>query len=114
MKKLSMSAIAIAIGFALSIGASAANMSKNEYKAEKDSIAAAYKSDKDGCKSMSGNAKDICMAEASGKESVAKAELEAKYKPSDKARRKVMDEKAEARGETLVGRNPSAVAPGSC
>ena len=36
------------------------------------------------------------MAEASGKEKVAKAELEANYKPSGKARRKVRDEKAEA------------------
>jgi hypothetical protein len=45
---------------------------------------------------MSGNAKDICMAEASGKEKVAKAELEANYKPSGKASRKVRDEKVEA------------------
>ena len=96
MNKLYMSAITLAIGLALSGGASAANMSNDEYVAAKDSIAAAYKSDKDNCKSMSGNAKDICMAEASGKEKVAKAELEANYKPSGKARRKVRDEKAEA------------------
>ena len=96
MNKLYMSAITLAIGLALSSGASAANMSKDEYVAAKDSIAAAYKSDKDNCKSMSGNAKDICMVEATGKEKVAKAELEANYKPSDKARRKVREEKVEA------------------
>lgn len=104
MNKFYMSAITLAIGLALSGGASAANMSKNEYKAAKDSIAAAYKSDKGNCKSMSGNAKNICMAEASGKEKVAKAELEANYKPSDKAHRKVRDEKVEANYRVAMGK----------
>ena len=45
MNKLYMSAITLAIALALSSGANAANMSKDEYKAGKDSIAAAYKSD---------------------------------------------------------------------
>ena len=96
MNKLYMSVITIAICLALGGGASAANMSKDEYKASKDSIAAAYKADKDNCKSMSGNARDICMAEATGKEKVATAELEANYKPSDKARRTVREEKVQA------------------
>jgi hypothetical protein len=96
MNKLYMIAITLFIGLALSSGASAANMSKDQYKAEKESIAVAYKSDKNNCKSMSGNAKDICMAEASGKEKVAKADLEANYKPSDKARREAREEKVEA------------------
>jgi hypothetical protein len=104
MNKLYMSAITLVIGLALNSGASAANMSKDQYKAEKDGISAAYKSDKDNCKSMSGNAKDICMAEASGKEKVAKAELEANYKPSDKARRKVRDEKVEANYKVAMGK----------
>lgn len=89
-------AITLAVGLALSSGASAANMSKNGYNEEKASITAAYKFDKDNCKSMSGNAKDICMAEATGKEKVAQVELEANYKPSAKARRKVRDVKVEA------------------
>jgi hypothetical protein len=96
MNKLYMSVITLVIGLALSSGAGAASMSEDQYKAEKDSISAAYKSAKENCKSMSGNAKDICMAEATGKEKVAKAELEANYKPSGKARRKVMEEKVEA------------------
>lgn len=96
MNKLYISAITLVIGLALSSGASAANMSKDQYKAEKDGISATYKSDQENCKSMSGNAKDICMAEASGKEKVAKAELEANYKPSSKARLKVREEKVEA------------------
>ena len=86
MNKLSISAITIAVGFALSGGVWAANMSKTEYKSEQQSIESASKTDKANCKSMSGNAKDICMAEAKGKEKVAKAELEAKYKPSNTAR----------------------------
>jgi hypothetical protein len=96
MNKLYMSAITLVVGLALSSVAGAANMTKNEYKVQKDSIAAAYKSDKDNCKSMSGNAKKICMAEASGKEKVAQAELAANYKPSDKARRKAWEVKVEA------------------
>ncbi|MCK9365085.1 MAG: hypothetical protein M0P74_15970 [Syntrophales bacterium] len=91
-----MFAITLAVGLALSSGASAENMSKNGYNEQKARIAATYKFDKDNCKSMSGNAKDICMAEATGKEKVAKAELEANYKPSAKARRKVREEKVEA------------------
>jgi len=52
-------------------------MSKDEYKAGKDKIAAEYKSAKAGCDSLSANAKDVCIAEAKGKQKVAKAELEA-------------------------------------
>ena len=96
MNKLYMTAITIAVSLALSSGASAANMSKAEYKSAKDTIAASYQSDKDNCKSMSSNAKDICMAEATGKEKVAKAELEANYKPSAKARRAAREEKVAA------------------
>lgn len=96
MNKLYLSAMTLVIGLALSSGASAANMSKEQYKAEKDAISATYESDKNNCQSMSGNAKDICMAEASGKEKIAKSELEANYKPSSKARQKAREERVEA------------------
>ena len=96
MNKLSISAITIAVGFALSGGVWAANMSKSEYKSEEKSIASTYKTDKDNCKPMKGNAKDVCMKEAKGKENVAKAELETRYKPSDKARYKARVAKADA------------------
>ena len=55
-------------------------MSKDEYKAGKDKVAAEYKSAEAGCDSLSANAKDVCMAEAKGKQKVAKAELEASAK----------------------------------
>lgn len=66
-------------------GAYAANMSRADYSAGKDHIAATYKSDKAACSSFSGNAKDICVEQAKGKENVARAELEASYsgKPDD-------------------------------
>ena len=54
------------------------NMSKADYKAEKDRIASTYKTDKDACGKMSGNAKDVCVEEAKAKEKIAKAELEYK------------------------------------
>lgn len=96
MKKLNISVIALAISLAFSAGAMAEGMSRNEYKADKEKIAAEYKSAKSGCVSLSGNANDICIAEAKGKEKVAKAELEANYKPTVKNRYQVRVAKAEA------------------
>ena len=97
MNKLNIAAIAAAIALVFSAGALAAQaMSKEEYKAGKDKIAAEYKSDKAACGSLSANAKDVCMAEAKGKQKVATAELEASNKPSDKTRNAVAIAKAEA------------------
>ena len=54
----------------------AANISRPDYTAGKDRIAAAYKADKAACKPLAGNARDICNEEATAKEKVALAELE--------------------------------------
>ena len=97
MNKLDITAIAAAIALAISAGAMAAQtLSKDEYKAAQDSIAAKYKSAKTDCGSRSANAKDVCMAVAKGQRKVAKAELEARDKPSDKTRHAVRIAKAEA------------------
>lgn len=72
------------------------NMSKADYKAEKDRIASTYKTDKDACGKMSGNAKDVCVEEAKAKEKIAKAELEYKNSGKDKDRIKLEVAKAEA------------------
>ena len=97
MNKLNITAIAAALAFAFGNGAMAAQgMSKDEYQAANDKIAANYKSAKARCDSLTANAKDVCVAEAKGKENVAKAELEARNKPSDKARSAVSIAKAEA------------------
>jgi osmotically-inducible protein OsmY len=97
MSKLNIGAIAAAMALAFSAAALAAEgLSKDEYKAGKDKIAAEYKSAQTACKSLSANAKDICMAEAKGKQKVARAELEASNKPSDKTRYAVSAAKAEA------------------
>ena len=96
MKKLNISVIAVAIGLAFSFGAMAQSMSKDEYRAGTDTIVAEFKSAKASCDALSANAKDVCMAEANGKEKVAKAELEARYKPSEKARYDARVAKAQA------------------
>jgi hypothetical protein len=96
MNKLNINVIALALGFALSAGTMAAGISKDDYKAGKDGIAAEYKSAKAGCGSLSGNQNDICMAEAKGKEKVALTELEVSYKPSRETRYQVSVAKAEA------------------
>ena len=97
MNKLYTTAIAAAITLAFSTGALAAQgMSKDEYKAGNDRIAAEFKSAKAACDSLSANAKDVCMAEAKGKQKVAKAELEASNQPSDRTHYAVSIAKAQA------------------
>ena len=94
LARLGACASALTLGLVLATASQA--MSREEYKAGKDRIAADYKSAKAGCASFSGNAKDICMAKAKANEKVAKAELEAEYKPSDKHRYDVSVAKADA------------------
>jgi hypothetical protein len=96
MKKLSINVIAVALGLAFSAGAMAEGISKADYQAGKDKIAAEYKSTKAACDSLSGNKSDICVADAKGKEKVAIAELEASYKPSRETRYEARVAKAEA------------------
>lgn len=96
MNKLNIKVIVLAVGFVFSAGSMAESMSKDDYKAGKDKIAAEYKSARAGCDSLSGNPKDICEAEAKGSEKIAKAELEASYKPTPKNRYQARIAKAEA------------------
>ncbi len=96
MSKFATTAIAVAIGLTFSAGVMSQTMSKNDYKAGMDSIAADYKSNKTSCESLSGNANDVCMAEVKGKERVAKANLEARNKNTNAARHDALIAKAEA------------------
>lgn len=98
MKKLNtrVNVIVLAVSLAVSAGAMAQSMSKDNYKAGKVQIAAEYKSAKAGCASLSGNPNDICVATAKGQEKVARADLEASYKPSPKARYQVRVAQADA------------------
>lgn len=96
MNKLSINALALAVGLAFSAGAMAEAMEKDDYKAGKHQIEGQYKAEKAACNSFSGNAKDICIAEAKGTEKVAKADLEASYKPTVNMRYKARVAAAEA------------------
>lgn len=96
VNRLSINMIALALGVAFSAGSMAAGISKDDYRAAKDSIAARYKSARADCASLSGNPNDICVAEAKGKEKVALADLEASYKPSRKSYYEARVAKAEA------------------
>lgn len=96
MNKIHITTVAAAIALALSTGAMAQSLSKDDYKAGNKKIVAEYKSAKAACDASSGNAKDICVIQAKGKEKVAKAELDASYKPSAKASHAVTIAKAEA------------------
>ena len=96
MRKFTVTVIAVAIGLTFSAGAMAQTMSKSDYKAGMDSIAAEYKSNKASCESLSGNANDICTAEVKGKEKVAKSDLEARNKNTNEARYDALVAKADA------------------
>jgi osmotically-inducible protein OsmY len=97
MKVLNITSMVAAVSLAFSAGALAAQgLSKGEYKAAQDKIAADYKSAKADCGKLSANAKDICMAEANGKQKVAKAELEASNKPGSQTTYAVSIAKADA------------------
>ena len=76
-------------------GTSAQAMTKEEHKVQKERIEADYKVAKTKCATLEANAKDICQAEAKSVEKIAKAELEAQYKPSARADKKVKEAKAE-------------------
>lgn len=97
VKTYPLTAIAAAVAFAFSTGAMAAQaISKEDYKAGQDKIAADYKSAKSACDALKANAKDVCMAEAKGRQKVGSAELEARKSPSDKSRHAVAVAKAES------------------
>jgi hypothetical protein len=97
MKQPSFSALAAAVLLMSSAAAMGAAMSKDDYKANKDRIAADYKAAKADCGSYAGNAKDVCMADAEGKDKVAKAQLEAAYEPTLKNQYEVSIATAEGR-----------------
>ena len=63
-------------------GATAAPMTKDEYKAAKKKLIAEYTVERQKCGSRHGDALALCVAHAHGERDVAKAELEAQYKPS--------------------------------
>jgi len=96
VKTPSKKLIALLLGLSCCALASAQTMTKEENKASEEKIEAEYKAADKACNTFSGNAKDICVLEAKGNEKVAKANLNAAYKPSAKARRAVLDTKAEA------------------
>jgi phage-related minor tail protein len=85
-----------ALLLACSFGATAAPLSKVDYKSAKSDIENKYKADKKACNVHADNAKDICVEEAKGAERVAKAELEANYEPSAKHTIAVQEAKAKA------------------
>jgi len=93
---LKINSTALAISLAFSAGAMAQSLSKTDYEAGKDQIAAEYKVAKAGCATLSGNPNDICMAGAKGNEKVALADLEATYKPGIETRYEARVAKANA------------------
>lgn len=96
MNKLDINLLALAVSLAFSAGAMAQTMSKDDYHAGKNQIAAEYKWAKAACGSLSANAGDICVAQAKGNEEMARAELEARYKPSPKTRYEARVARADA------------------
>ena len=78
------------------LAGSALAVTKDEYRATKDRIAADYKASKAKCDALSGQPKNVCIAEAKAVEKRAKARAEADYENTPKAREKAVIADAEA------------------
>ena len=103
MKALTLTTVA-AFSLAFSAAATANTLSKEEYKAAKDTIQAEYKAAKADCDRFTSNRKDICIAEAKGTEKVELAALGERYQPGPKASYDVQMAKAEATYEVAKER----------
>jgi hypothetical protein len=86
MNKMTITAIAAAVGLAFGTFVAAADMSKPDYAAAKERIKSEHRTAKAACDPLKGNAQDVCVAEAKGRQSVALAELSASYEPTRKHR----------------------------
>jgi hypothetical protein len=96
MNKFTLSALSVAICFAISPVAIGSVMSKADVKAAKEDISAKYKADQAACAAMTANAKDICSEEAKGRQKIATAELVATNEPTSKHRYDARLAKADA------------------
>ena len=97
MNEFYISAISVlaAMACGLSAGATAKGISINEYRVDKDRIAAEQRSAIASCDSFADNAKRICIAEVKGN-AAAKAEVDRRYKPRQKTHYQARVAKAEA------------------
>lgn len=81
---------------AVLIAGSATALTKDEYRASKDRVAAEYKAAKAKCDALSGQPKNLCVAEAKATEKRAKARAAADFENTPKAREKAVIADAEA------------------
>ena len=88
--------IAAALAVCGCTAASAAALTKEEYKAGKARVAAEYQADRQKCGAHLGNAAEQCVARARGAQKAGKAELEAAYKPSPRTQYDAAIARAEA------------------
>lgn len=96
--------LTLAVAATCAWAGSAAAMTRDDYKAQKESIDMSYKADQAKCNGLSGNAKDICATQAKGTRKVALAELEGQYKPGTKANYTTRLARADATYETAKER----------
>jgi hypothetical protein len=98
MKQMDVRSFAHAsvLAAAFLLASSALAVTKDEYRATKDRIAADYKAAKAKCDALSGQPKNLCIAEAKAVEKRAKARAEADYENTPKAREKAVIADAEA------------------
>jgi len=81
---------------AVFIAGAAGAVTKEEFRASKDRIAAEYKAARDKCGTLSGQPKNLCGVEAKAAERRAKARAEADYENTPRAREKAVIADAEA------------------
>jgi hypothetical protein len=104
MKNIKLSAFALAIGLALSVGVMAETISKKQYKSLEKNLGTQYKVAKVRCKKLKGHARNICITNIKAKKNIVKAQLDNTYTPSAKTWYEERLAKAEASYAVAVQR----------
>jgi len=95
-KSVRVSAQISAFATAILIAGSALAVTKEEYRASRDKIAADYKAASAKCNGLSGQPKNLCVAEAKAAQKRASARAEADFENTPKARESAAVADAEA------------------
>lgn len=97
MTKPSTALIVLAAGFAFCAGAAAQVLARSDYQARDQVIATQFRTATAGCAALAGHTKAVCVAEANAGARIGRADLEARYRPSAKARHRALIVAADSR-----------------
>jgi hypothetical protein len=89
--------LAAAAGLAFCAGAAAQVFSSRDHESREQVIAVRFRSASAGCASLAADLRAVCAVEADAEERIARSDLEARYRPSAKARHHALVVAADSR-----------------